>query len=100
MKAVVGRYECLCNRVDVLEKPPRANIKKTRGDSESHGYLAALFREFYAFQRRGASDVPEDLDIHDIPLELILQLMPFFSKKYEGMNFFRYKRRMILLGNK
>ena len=32
-------------------------------------------------------ELHKDLDIHDIPPELILQLMPLFSKKYEGMNF-------------
>ena len=96
VKDAVGRYESLCNRVNVLEQPPPVNIKKARGDSESHGYLAALFRELDAFQRRGASEVPEDLDIHDIPPELILQLMPLFSKKYEGINFSKLKCRMVV----
>ena len=77
----------LCNRVDVLENPPPSTIEQARGDSESHGYLAAFFRELDAFHRRGVAEVPEDLYIHDIPPELILQLMPLFSKKYEGMNF-------------
>ena len=30
------------NRIDVLEKTQPANIKQARGDSESHGYLAAF----------------------------------------------------------
>lgn len=90
----------LCNRVDVLELPPPASIKQARGDSESYGYLAALFKEPYAFQRRGSSEVLEDLDIHDIPPELILQLMPLFQKKYEGINFSKFKCRMVILGNK
>ena len=45
----------LCNRVDVLEKPPPSTIKQARGDNESHGYLAAFFRELDAFHRRGAT---------------------------------------------
>ena len=61
----------MCNRVDVLEKPSPATIKQVRGDSESHGYLAALFGELNAFHRRGANEVPEDINIHDIPPELI-----------------------------
>ena len=76
----------LCNRVDVLDQPPPSNIKQARADSESHGYLAAIFRELNEFNRRGASEVPKNLDIHDIPPELILQLMPLFSKKYEGIS--------------
>ena len=90
----------LCNRVDVLEKPPPSTVKQARGDNESHGYLAAFFREPDAFHRRGATEVPKDLDIQDIPPELILQLMPLFSKKYEGMNFSKFKCRMVASGNK
>ena len=90
----------LCDRADVLEKPPTANIKQARGDSKSQGYLAALFKELNAFQRRGDTEVPEDIDIHDIPPGLILQLVPLFSKKYEGMNFSKFKCRMVVLGNR
>ena len=74
--------ETICNRIDVLEQPPPSTIRKARGDSEAHGYLAALYRELDAFKRRGATEVPENLDIHDIPPELILQLMPLLLKVF------------------
>ena len=44
VKAALSRYEDLCKRVDVLEKPPPANVKKIRGDSESHEYLENSIR--------------------------------------------------------
>ena len=92
--------KAISNRIDVLDQPPPSTIRKARSDSEAHGYLAALYRELDAFKRRGATEVPENLDIHNIPPELILQLMPLFSKKYEGMNFSKFKCRMVVLGNK
>ena len=84
----------------MLEKRPPVNIKKACGDSEAHGYLAACGGESNAFHRRGATEVLVDTDIHDIPPELILQLMPLFSKKYEGMKTSKFKCRMVVLGNK
>ena len=77
----------MCNRVDVLEKKTPANIQQARTYSESHRYLAALFRELNAFHQRGATEVPEDIDIHDILSELILQLMPLLSRKYKLKKF-------------
>ena len=46
--------------------------------------------------------MPEDINIniHNIPPELILQLMPLFSKNYEGMKFSKSKCRVVVLGSK
>lgn len=56
-------------------------------------------KELDAFKRTGNLNVPPDLDIHSIPPNMILQLLPLFSKKYEGLNFSKFKCRMVVLGN-
>ena len=56
---------------------------------------ARLF-EMDVSKRTGGTSVSEDLNIH-IPPELILQLMPIFSKKYKGVNFTKFKCRMALI---
>ena len=43
------------------------------------------------------TEVP-DIDVKDIPPELILQLIPIWSKKYEGLDFSKFKCRIVALG--
>ena len=78
----------------------RNDRQQAPGDSEAHDYLAALMKELNAFHRRGATEVLVDVDIHDIQPELTLQLMPLLMKRYEGMNFSKFKCQMMVLGNK
>jgi hypothetical protein len=44
--------------------------------------------------------LPPEIDIKDIPPDLILQLMPIWQKKYEGLDFSKFKCRMVALGNR
>ena len=54
-------------------------------------------REMGAHLRKGCA-VPADMNIGDIPPDLILQLMPIFEKKYVGTDFSKFKCRMVVLG--
>ena len=70
-------------RADFLDRknlPPPKNLALMRLHPESEGYLGSWMRELSAFSKRKC-DVPVDMDIGDIPPELILQLMPIFEKK-------------------
>lgn len=87
------------NRVDVTQRVPPRNIKEMKSHPESSAYFAALIKELNTFKRTGNLMVPDDLDIHNIPPAMILQLMPLFSKKYEGLNFSKFKYRIVVLGN-
>jgi hypothetical protein len=88
-------------RADFLDQkklaPPK-NLKQAREHPESEGYLGAWMREMGAHLRKGCA-VPADMDIGDIPPDLILQLMPIFEKKYVGTDFSKFKCRMVVLGN-
>jgi len=42
--------------------------------------------------------IEPDVDIKDIPPELIMQLMPIWTKKYEGLDFAKFKCRIVGLG--
>jgi len=97
-------FECvtediMVNRVDANQRAPPRNVKEMRRHPDAKGYIASLFKELDAFSRTGNLNVPTDMDIHDIPPDMILQLMPLFSKKYEGLNFSKFKCRMVVLGN-
>ena len=89
----------MVNRVDANQRAPPRNVKEMRRHPDAKGYIASLFKELDAFSRTGNLNVPTDMDIHDIPPDMILQLMPLFSKKYEGLNFSKFKCRMVVLGN-
>ena len=44
-------------------------------------------------------EVPTNMNVHGVPPDIILQLIPLFSKKYEGLNSSKFKCRMVVLGN-
>lgn len=94
--------DAIAARADFKEgsklRPPR-NITEMRNHPEKDGYLASWYKELDGYRRNGC-DIPADMPIGDIPPELILQLMPIFSKKYEGTDFAKFKCRLVVLGNR
>ena len=99
---IYGNSTHQANRVDFKEVqrlPPPKNVTQARKHPEAAGYLGSLFKELAAFHKRKC-DIPADLPIGDIPPELILQLLPIFSKKYVGTDFSKFKCRIVVLGNK
>ena len=66
---------------------------------ESFGHLAAMDSEFTSLYRTNNMNIPVDIDIKDIPPSAILQFIPIWQKKYVGMDFEKFKCRMIILGN-
>jgi hypothetical protein len=67
---------------------------------ESFGYLKALDSELDSLSSSGNSEIPVNIDIKDIPPSAILQFIPIWQKKYVGLNFDKFKCRMIILGNR
>jgi hypothetical protein len=86
------------SRVSVLESPPR-KFSDLAKHPEGQDHLASFLREVESFHTHGML-LPPTIDIHDIPAELILQLMPIWSKKFEGLDFSKFKCRMVGLGNR
>ena len=76
--------------------PPKTlfHMRKHHDD----GHLASWMREVHALRSQNMA-IPADLPIHDIPPELILQLMPIFEKKWVGADFSKFKCRLVGLGN-
>jgi len=64
---------------------------------EGPGYLKSFHEEVQSFKDNGMC-LPPDIDIKDIPPELIMQLMPLWHKKYEGLDFLKFKCRIVGLG--
>ena len=98
----VGVDSDICNYVSALraeftEVPPPKNLFQMRKHHDD-GHLAAWMREVHALRSQNMT-IPADLPIHDIPPELILQLMPIFEKKWVGADFSKFKCRLVGLGN-
>ena len=53
-------------------------------------YLASFKKEVDSFHKHWTTESP-DIDIKDIPPDIILQLMPIWHKQYEGLDFFKFK---------
>ena len=86
----------IAHRASFSERPP-----SSRNAAAAHpepGYFASWLRELASLHANGCLDAPE-MDLKDIPPELILQMLPIFQKKFVGMNFEKFKCRCILLGN-
>jgi hypothetical protein len=86
-------------RVNCNDIPPPKNFRDLASHPEAEKYFRAFLKELEAFKRSKSIEVPIDINIHDIPPEMILQLMPIFTKKYEGLDFSKFKCRMVVLGN-
>jgi len=84
-------------RSEIGELPAPRTIPKALVHPESTGYLPSLASTLRA---RCCTKIPENINIGDIPPKLILQLMPSFTKKYVGMDFSKFKCRLVVLGNK
>jgi len=84
-------------RVDVKDIPPPKKFKDLATHPEGKQHLSSFLREVDSFARNGMMQLP-DIDIKDIPPELIMQLMPIWHKKYEGLDFSKFKCRMVGLG--
>ena len=98
----VGVDSDICDYVSALraeftEVPPPKNLFQMRKHHDD-GHLAAWMREVHALRSQNMT-IPADLPIHDIPPELILQLMPIFEKKWVGADFSKFKCRLVGLGN-
>ena len=87
-------------RTNFQDIPPPRNIAGAHSHFESEGYLKSLFTELEGLKKRGATECPADIDIKDIPPELILQMIPIFSKKYTGIDFTKFKCRIVIDGSK
>lgn len=87
------------NRVDLKNIAPPKSYDQMQRHPEREGYLASFLKEIDSIARHGGS-IPPEIDIKDIPPHLILQLMPIFHKKYEGLDFKKFKCRLVVLGDK
>jgi hypothetical protein len=61
-------------RVSVNDIPPPRKFADLATHPEGKDYLASIIREINSFDENGMTEVP-DIDVKDIPPELILQLM-------------------------
>ena len=84
-------------RAEFTEAPPPKTVHQMRNHHDD-GYLASWMREVHGLHSQGMT-IPADMPIADIPPELILQLMPIFEKKWVGIDFSKFKCRLVGLGN-
>jgi hypothetical protein len=87
-------------RTSVDDLPVPRKFASCLTHPESFGHLKSLDTELSALRNTDNLFVPEDMNIKDIPPSAILQFIPIWQKKYVGLNFDKFKCRMILLGNK
>jgi hypothetical protein len=87
------------HRAAVSDIPPPKKFADLATHPEGAEHLASFEKEVSSFHKHGMT-LPPETDIKDIPPELILQLMPIWHKKYEGLDFSKFKCRMVGLGNR
>jgi hypothetical protein len=67
-------------RVSVNDIPPPRKFADLATHPEGKDYLASIIREINSFDENGMTEVP-DIDVKDIPPELILQLIPMLAER-------------------
>jgi hypothetical protein len=87
------------HRAAVSDIPPPKKFADLAAHPEGAEHLASFEKEVASFHKHGMT-LPPDIDIKDIPPDLILQLMPIWHKKYEGLDFSKFKCRMVGLGDR
>jgi len=87
------------SRVSVSDISPPKKFSDLEKHPKGPDHLASFLREVDSFYQHDMF-LPPTIDIKDIPPELIIQLMPLWSKKYEGLDFSKFKCRMVGLGNR
>ena len=78
-------------RAAVSDMPPPKRYLDLEKHHKGPDYLASFLKEVDSFKKKHGMCLPPDIDIKDIPPELILQLMPLWHKKYEVLDFSKFK---------
>ena len=86
-------------RVAVSDILPPKKFSDLATHPEGSQHLGAFMAEVESYWKNDMC-LPPEIDIKDIPPDLILQLMPIWQKKYEGLDFSKFKCRMVALGNR
>ena len=85
--------------MSIIDNAPPKKFADLASHPEGPDHLASFLREVDSFYKHDML-LPPDIDIKDISPDLIIQLMPLWSKKYEGLDFSKFKCRMVGLGNR
>ena len=90
----------IASRASFSDLPPPRSLSQVSSHPEGSHYWKAFTSHLDRLRDLGNLEIPADIEIGDIPPHLILQLMPIFRKKYNGINFSKFKCRLVVLGNR